>query len=233
MTLPFRYFGTLLLLAASGCAPHRTDYAVYFAHFPKSILVLPPVNESLTIRASGMFLSTITTQLAEKGYYVLPVAVVDAVLKAEGVPLPPEMRQVSIRKLHEVFGADAIAYVTIKEWTTTYIVFDATTTVALEYRLIDAASEVEFWRWTQVFKYSPSSQQSNIIGKIVAAGIHAAESGSGRLERNVAAAANQTAINTPYHGMLTGARHPRYEEDLERAKLEQKKLEERRAKGRK
>ena len=217
MTPPLRLFATLALLFAVGCIPHRTDYAVYLAHFPKSVLVLPPVNESLEVRASGMFLSTITTQLAEKGYYVLPVAVVDAVLKAEGVPLPPEMRQVPVRKLHEVFGADAIAYITIREWTTTYVVFNTTTTVALEYRLIDAASEAELWRWNQVFIYSPSNDQSSLAGKILVSAIHAAQSGSGRLERDVAAAANQTAINTPYHGMLTGHRHPRYEEDLEEA----------------
>jgi hypothetical protein len=220
----------IALLAAFGCAPRRTDYAAYLAHFPKSVLVLPPINESLEVRASGMFLSTITTQLAEKGYYVLPVSVVDALFKAEGVPLPPEMHQVSVEKLREIYGADAILYVTIKEWTTTYVVFNTTTTVVLQYRLIDTATEGELWRWAQAFQYSPSNQQNNIISMMLVSAVHAAESGSGRLERNVAAAANVTAINTPNHGLLTGPRHPRYVKDLEKTRQEQKKLEERRAK---
>ncbi len=99
---------TVALLVAQGCAVNRTDYAAYLKHFPKSVLVLPPINESLEVQASGMFLSTITTLLAERGYYVLPVAVVDAVLKDNGVPLPPEMHRVSLEKLQDVFDPDAV-----------------------------------------------------------------------------------------------------------------------------
>jgi hypothetical protein len=216
------------LLAVVGCAPKFTDYSNYLQYFPKSVLVLPPINESLEVQASGMFLSTVTTFLAERGYYVLPVAVVDAVLKENGVPLPPEMHQISLSKLGEVFGADAVLYVTVKQWTTTYVVIDATTTVTLSYRLVDIDSAEELWRWQQAFQYSPSSQQSSLIGMVIVAAVHAADSTTGRVERNVAAAANQAAFNTPRHGVLTGPRHPNYEKDLEITKERQQELEERR-----
>lgn len=222
-------YAVTVFVAVLGCAPKRTDYTRYLQHFPKSILVLPPINESLEVQASGMFLSTTTTFLAERGYYVFPVAVVDALFKAEGVPLPPEMHAVPIEKLRRIFGADAVLYVTIKQWTTTYLVFNTTTTVVLDYRLVDTSSEAELWRWQQAFQYSPSNQQSNLASMLVVATVHAAQSGSGRLERDVAAAANNTAFNTPHHGLLTGHRHPDYEKHLQRIVAQQEKLKRRRA----
>lgn len=221
----------LFLFFIQGCAVKQTDYRAYLDHFPKSVLVLPPLNESLEIQASGMFLSTITTLLAERGYYVLPVAVVDAVLKGEGVPLPPEMHQVSLEKLQEVFDPDAVLYVTIKKWTTTYIVLDTTTTVVLDYRLVDTDTKIILWRWQQAFQYSPSSQQSDLIGKVLMAAVHAAQSGSGRVERDVAVAANRTAFYRPRHGILTGARHPNYENDLKKTIIQQAKLDKKLAKN--
>ncbi len=231
MRLPSLILIGLCLLAAHGCKVARTDYRTYLDNFPKSILVLPPINESLEVQASGMFLSTITALLSERGYYVLPVAVVDAVLKSEGVPLPPEMHQVSLEKLEEVFHPDAVLYIRIKKWTTTYYVLNATTTVVLDYRLVDADTKLNLWRWQQAFQYSPSNQQSDLVGMVIVAAVHAAESGSGRLERDVAVAANQTAFYLPRHGLLTGARHPQYQMDLEKTKQEQLKLEQKRAKA--
>ena len=219
----------LCILVGEGCAVKRTDYRAYLDSFPKSVLVLPPINESLEVQASGMFLSTITMPLAERGYYVLPVAVVDAVLRENGVPLPPEMHEVSLEKLQEVFDADAVLYVTIKKWTTTYLVLDTTTTVVLDYRLIDTDTKLDLWRWQQAFQYSPSRQESGLVAKIVVAAVHAAQSGSGRLERDVAVAANRTAFYRPRHGLLTGARNPDYQKDLETVKQEQAKLEQERA----
>lgn len=220
---------TICVLIAQGCSAKRIDRRAYLDNFPKSVLVLPPINESLEVQASGMFLSTFTTVLAERGYYVLPVAVVDALLKQEGVPLPPEMHQIPLQKLLDVFDPDAVLYVTIKKWTTTYLLLDATTTVVLDYHLVDADTELDLWAWKQAFQYSPSREQSNLAGKIIVAAVHAAQSGSGRLERDVAVAANQTAFNQPRYGLLTGARHPNYEKDLEKVRQEQAKLEKERA----
>lgn len=231
MKAPLMMLVCLCLVGAHGCSAKRTDYRAYLDNFPKSVLVLPPINESLEVQASGMFLSTITTPLAEQGYYVLPVAVVDAVLKENGVPLPPEMHQVSLEKLQDVFHPDAVLYVTIKKWTTTYLVLNTTTTVELHYRLVDTDTKLDLWRWQQAFQHSPSSQQSGLLGKVIVATVHAAQSGSGRLERDVAVTANRTAFFQPRHGLLIGVRHPDHQKALKKAKQEQRKLEEERAKA--
>jgi len=212
-------------MLVGGCTPKRTDYGNYLRLMPKSILVLPPLNDSNEVMASDAFLSTITAPLAECGYYVFPIAIVDRILKEEGVPTPGEMHQVSPQKLGEVFGADAVLYITIKTWTTTYIVFDSTTTVVLDYKLIDADTGTQLWTRRGAMQYSSSQGQNNIIGMVVAAQIHAAMSASGRYELNCARALNQQVCANRMHGFLLGWRHPDYERDHARVLAAQEKLE--------
>src|SRR5689334_21500588 len=107
---------TVLMLATGCAAPARLDYSVYRAHVPKSVLVLPPLNQSVEVNAPYGYLATISRPLAECGYYVFPVAVIDAFLKENGLPTPGEMHAISLQKIHEVFGADAVLYVTIEEY---------------------------------------------------------------------------------------------------------------------
>lgn len=205
------------LIACAGCktAP-KTDYTAFVEHMPKSILVLPPINESANVHASNAFLSTITMPLAERGYYIFPIAVVDQMMKENGVPTPPDMHQVSLEKLDEVFGADAVLYISINEWVTQYVVLDSSNRVTLSYRLVDVDSGALLWKWQQTFVHSSSAGQSSLIGMAVAAAVHAAVSTSGEQERNVAIQANLAAFFNPNHGLLSGHRHPNFEKDQAR-----------------
>jgi len=70
--------GLLAVSLLVGCAaPRSVDYSAYKQARPKSILVLPPLNESPDIKATYSMLSQVTFPLAEAGYYVMPIAVVD------------------------------------------------------------------------------------------------------------------------------------------------------------
>ncbi len=75
----FSVFAMLL----AGCVASKTpyDYSALENSRPRSILVIPPLNNSVEVNAPYVFLSTITAPLAEKGYYVFPVAVIDRFLK--------------------------------------------------------------------------------------------------------------------------------------------------------
>ena len=77
-------------------------------------LVLPPVNESLDTSASYSFLTHVTLPLAEGGYYVFPVAVVEETFRENGLTNPEEIHSLGLDKLYEVFGADSVMYITIK-----------------------------------------------------------------------------------------------------------------------
>jgi hypothetical protein len=107
----------LATLMLAGCAtlPPK-DYTEFRKSNPRSILVLPPINESTEVGATYSVLTTTTAPLAELGYYVLPVAIVDQFLKENGLTVPGEMQQAPLNKLHEVFGADAVMYMTIEQY---------------------------------------------------------------------------------------------------------------------
>ena len=63
------------------------------------------MNSSVEVNAPYSYLSTISQPLAEKGYYVFPVSVVDTFLKENGLPTPAEMNGIALDKIVEVIGA--------------------------------------------------------------------------------------------------------------------------------
>ena len=137
--------GTALALTAGCATTQPIDYSAFRAHEPRSILVLPPLNETVEALSDYNWLSTATMPLAEHGYYVFPVAVVDEFMKENGLPTPGEMHAVPPSRLGEVFGADAILYVTIVEWGQKYIVLSSNTVVGVRARLVDATTSTELW----------------------------------------------------------------------------------------
>ena len=79
---------SLVVALFSGCAvapKSNRNLAAYNTNMPKSILVLPPVNESPDTRATYGYWSTVTLPVAEAGYYVFPISVVDTMFKENGV----------------------------------------------------------------------------------------------------------------------------------------------------
>lgn len=209
----------LMLMVLVGCETTPTNYSLYLNHMPTSILVLPPVNNTAEVKASDAFLSTVSETLAECGYYVFPVAVVDRMMKENGVPTPGDMHAVPPAKLREIFGADAVMYITIRQWTTTYVVLDSTTSVTMHYRLLDLASEKTIWHRQQTINQSSNQGNSGgLIGMAVAAATHAILSAALELERSLAQKANQTAFNVQDHGLLRGPRHPEHEQSKTRAR---------------
>lgn len=60
----------VLLVACA--APKPYDYSAYKAARPKSILVLPPLNDTADVNATASVLAQTTRPLAESGYYVIP-----------------------------------------------------------------------------------------------------------------------------------------------------------------
>ena len=72
----------LLAFALGGCATNtaqiaKKDYSAYRAADPKTILILPPKNTSPDVAASYGFYSNTQAPVAESGYYVLPISLVD------------------------------------------------------------------------------------------------------------------------------------------------------------
>ena len=131
------------------------DRSVYMANVPASILVLPPVNESPDTRATNSFWSTVTPPLAEAGYYVFPVTVVDTMLKENGVTNGFDAQNIPLNKLKEIFGADAALYLKVKKYGSKYQIIDTTAEVEVEAKLVSLNTGALLWQGKE------SSERSN------------------------------------------------------------------------
>ncbi|MCG8708531.1 DUF799 domain-containing protein [Brenneria sp. 4F2] len=171
-----RLFGLCALLGAlvlTGCAkPVPYDYTAFKQSRPKSILVLPPVNHSPDVKAGYSVVSQVTYPLAESGYYVLPVALVDETFKQNGLTTAEDVQAVSITKLHQIFGADAALYLDVKEYGTTYMVINSDTRVTATARLVDLRTGTLLWIGSATA--SSAEQQSNSGGSIIGILVQAA-----------------------------------------------------------
>jgi hypothetical protein len=204
-----RYLNFILcmsLLFLSSCAVRQMDYGAYRAHMPKSILIIPPLNETTATNADYKYLSTITEVVAEKGYYVFPLALVDLIFKENGVISPVEMRQVSRDKLREIFGADAILDIRIKSWGTKYLMLSSYTEVTLSFELSDLNSGVSLWSDTiTIHDNQNNSGQGDLAGMLIGSLIHAIASKLTEPEIGLARQANIQALDSQ-SGLLPGPR---------------------------
>jgi hypothetical protein len=202
----------VLLLA--GCATVESyDYSNYRAHRPRSILVIPPLNESTAVEATYGYLSTVTQPLAELGYYVFPVAIVDQLLKENGMPTAGEMHQVPLSKIAEITGADAVLFVTLQQYGSKYQLINSQTVVQAKARLVDTRTETLLWEG-QATAQENSAHAGNIVGNLIAAAITQALNSKADNAHNVSRLANASLFGTKDTGLLYGPYSPKYDKAL-------------------
>jgi hypothetical protein len=212
----------LALFTAGGCAtPEPYDYRAYVDHMPRSILVLPPTNETVEPLASYNFLSTATAPLAERGYYVYPVAIVDQMMKENGLPMPAEMHAAPLSKLREVIGADAVLYLHISEWGTSYQVIQSATHIGVSGKLVDARTGAVLWTGSHIAVDSSAQGQSNVIGMLVSAVIDQVIHTQTDHAHDIAGPATRQWLWADNHGLLLGPRHPGHAKEMERVRKQQ------------
>lgn len=197
----------LVLFFQVGCSIKQPDYTLYREHFPKSILVIPPINETAEVSATNLYLATISEAVGEQGYYLFPVALVDSMLRENGVVGPIEARQVSNTKLREIFGADAVLDATIKEWGTRYLFLSSETRVVVAFKLIDLKTGSLLWEG-QGFSVDQSGGGSDLSVQLVSALVHAVSRASSDVEVRLAREANRAILRHEKIGLLPGPRAP-------------------------
>ncbi|MEM1448163.1 MAG: GNA1162 family protein [Planctomycetota bacterium] len=181
---------------------------------PRSILVLPPLDESIEAGASWGALSTVTYPLAENGYYVFPAALVTGMMRENGLPTPFEMHQVSLAKLYEVFGMDAVLYLTVTDWGTSYQVLSSSTRISIEGRLVDARTGDLLWAGSETAVQSSGSGGS-LIGSLIGAAVNQVATAINDPSRDIAAAANNNLLRGARRGWLYGPYHPQFDQQLD------------------
>lgn len=194
----------------TGCAtPHPYNYDALIAAKPRSIVVIPPKNNTVEVNAPYVYLSTISRPLAEKGYYVFPVAVIDHFMKENGLPTPEEMNQVPLDKIYENIGADAVLYVEINDWGQKYNVISSDTVVGVTMKLVDARTGTLLWDASAHASTDNNSSNSGLAGMLISAVINQI---AGSISDNtpvIARTANNIAINSASRGLLKGPYAPK------------------------
>jgi hypothetical protein len=214
----FKSVLTLSVLSVlGGCAASvpNQDYTNYRKSKPASILVLPPVNHSPDIKATYGFLSTVTRPLAEGGYYVFPVTLVDQTFKENGLQNPAEMHDAPLNKLREIFGADAVLYITIESYGASYKVVSSDTVVTAKGRLIDSKTGELLWSGDATASSAESDNNSNLglAGLLVKAIVKQVVSSAVDQGHDISKITSARLLSPKPNGLLYGPRSPMYQSE--------------------
>lgn len=208
---------TVLLMTACANAPPRgPDLSALRAAKPRSILVLPPVNQSPDVIAPWAVLAQATVPLAESGYYVLPVTLVAQTFKENGLTQPAEMQAVALPKLREIFGADAALYITVTRYGASYQVLSSAAVVSATAQLVDLRDGTVLWRGAATASNAEgqSQNQGGIIGLLVTAVVQQILNNVTDASWPVAGVMSQRLLSAGRPGgLLYGPRSPKYGSD--------------------
>lgn len=207
----------LAALLAAGCAtqPQPYDYAAFKQSRPRSILVLPPLNTSPDVNATYSLLSQVSAPLAESGYYVFPVALVDETFRNNGLAQPEEIHAVPAAKLREIFGADAALYIEITNYGTSYAIVVAETRVTAAAKLVDLRSGTQLWSGEATASSSEGQNNSGgLVGLLIQAVVTQIVESSMDHGHVIAGVASGRLLSAGRpNGLLYGPRSPRYQSD--------------------
>jgi hypothetical protein len=211
---------SIVVALFSGCAvapKSNRNLAAYNTNMPKSILVLPPVNESPDTRATYGYWATVTLPVAEAGYYVFPISVVDTMFKENGVTNGFDAQAIAPQKLQEIFGADAALYVKVKEYGSKYQVIQSVATVAVEAKLIDLKTGTLLWEGEKKIQQANNNGNAGLVGMLVGALVdqisnHLSDRAY-MLSGNVSSQLYTPQLNLQ-KGLLFGPRSPNYVQNV-------------------
>jgi len=209
--------GLWVVAVVAGCAPQKTiDYSAFKQSRPSSIVVLPPLNESPDVKATYSMLSQITYPLAEAGYYVMPVALVDETFRQNGLTTPNDIHQVAPAKLREIFGADAALYISVIKYGTSYIVISSQTIVTATAKLVDLKTGTTLWTGTATASSDEGNNNSGggLVGMLITAAVKQVINSSTDASHPIAGITSQRLLSAGHNaGLLYGPRSPKFGTD--------------------
>jgi hypothetical protein len=176
---------------------------------PRSILVVPVVNNSVDLTAGDYFVSTVPVPLAERGYYVFPVNLVKRLLEDDGLADAALVHAAPPERLGNLFGADAVLYIVIQKWEATWVLISTQVTVEFEYKLCDVKTGTVLWEDKRTLRYSSGNSGGGLLGAIVSAAVAKAAPNYMPLAQQ----ANTQALAYPGPGLPAGPYRPEYKQD--------------------
>jgi hypothetical protein len=192
----------VMTFALSGCAgsflTKEEAFPKMYQAKPVSILVLPAINNTTAAEAPEYYATTVAEPLTRMGYYVLPIEVTNRLIQEQGIVDGAQLLNVDTAMFKTMYGADAVLYVNINQWDTSYYITGGNVTVGFGYQLISTTSKEVLWQYTDtVVVDTGGNSGGGIIGAIIATAINTALTDYVPLAKQV----NYTALSTlPFGG---------------------------------
>ena len=155
--------------------PTPKDYTAYKAADPRSILIIPVVNNTTQVDAADTFLATLSQPLGERGYYVFPVNLVQHTMDDSGLGDADLVAKADPVRVASLFGADAVLYARVEHWDAQYALINTSVTVQIHYTLKDGKDGRTLWNRDVTTVYQPQGSSSgNPLADLIVDAIQAA-----------------------------------------------------------
>ena len=114
-------FASLVLLSSCGLLGEQTQrredaYATLYRENPRSIVIMPTINETNQVELKDNFYATLLKPLAERGYYVFSPFLAKELMEQESAANAEDFIQGNVAPFYRVFGADAVLFSIIHRW---------------------------------------------------------------------------------------------------------------------
>lgn len=177
----------------------------------RSILVLPARNTTTAADAAQLYSATLAVPLAEAGYYVLSVPYVESVFANEGIIDGAQLSTIPLQKYQQLFGADAVLFVDISHWNTSYYIAGGNVAVGAKFQLVSTHSGETLWQQNDVVVENTSGDSDSFLFNLIITAINTSTTDYLPLANKV----NARVFNT----MPKGSYHPLHGQDQEQSAL--------------
>jgi hypothetical protein len=136
--------GIALCVGCAAGTPH-TVVPDYKDRAPRSVAVLPVLNETVSLKAPEIFRPLLLNKLSMKGYETPSLSVIDGRLREKDIREAGQVNTLTPQELGKLLGVDALLYAYVTEFNTTYIVAYASMTVGARFELKDTKTGEKLW----------------------------------------------------------------------------------------
>jgi len=160
---PLLLIGVALGLGCAGGAQHSVA-PDYKDRAPRSIAVLPILNETVSLKAPEMFRPILLNKVSLKGYETPALAFIDGRLREKEIREAGQVNSLTPQELGDLLGVDALLYAYVTEFSTTYLLAYASMTVGAGFELKDRKTGEKLWESDHQVKESKLGLDQKSLG---------------------------------------------------------------------
>ncbi|MCX5918008.1 MAG: DUF799 family lipoprotein [Deltaproteobacteria bacterium] len=163
---PFLVSTVVFFFGCAGGAQHSLA-PDYKDRAPRSIAVLPILNETVSLKAPEMFRPILLNKVSLKGYEAPALAFIDGRLRDKEIREAGQVNTLTPQELGNLLGVDALLYAYVTEFSTTYLLAYGSMTVGARFELKDAKTGEKLWESAHQVKESKLGLDQRSLGDTV------------------------------------------------------------------